>query len=33
MGQFEEYSPRIHGVICKSKIVVMERINVQVHLS
>lgn len=31
MGQFERYSPRIDSVICKPKIVAMERIKVQVH--
>lgn len=31
MGQFEGYSPKIHSIVCKSKIVVIKRIKVQVH--
>lgn len=31
MGQFEGYSPKIHSIVCKSKVAAIERIKVQVH--
>lgn len=31
MGQFEGYSPKIHSIVRKSKVVAIERIKVQVH--